>query len=119
MNKTLSLQATSAKTASEVPTFTTAVTEAVAPVAEVLTVAPKVIDLNKAVIKEAITKGLALIKEGKSKVDAAMLIYTALIAEEKDVVIAAFVKGATLTEKGAVTYFYNCRRKAKKMAKAV
>ena len=36
---------------------------------------------------------------------------------EKDVVIAAFVQGATLTEKGAVTYWYNCRRKAKKAVK--
>lgn len=110
MNKTLSLPAAAVKTASEVPTFTKPATEAVV-------VVPKVIDLNKAVIKEAITKGQALIKEGKSKVDAAMLIYTALIAEEKDIVIAAFVKGATLTEKGAVTYFYNCRRKFKKLNK--
>lgn len=111
MNKTLS---TPVVTASEVPTFTTPVTEAVATVA----VVPKVIDLNKAVIKEAITKGLALIKEGKSKVDAAMAIYQALMAEDKETIIAAFVTGATLTEKGAVTYFYNCRRKAKKLAKS-
>jgi hypothetical protein len=113
MNKTPSTPAVAVKTAIEVPTFTTL--EAAKVVVETL---PKAIDLNKQLIKEAITKGLALIKEGKSKVDAAMAIYQALIAEDKEVIIAAFVQGATLTEKGAVTYFYNCRRKAKKMAKA-
>mgnify|MGYP000689856917 CR=1 FL=1 len=80
-------------------------------------VEPKKIDLNKPSIKEAIAKGKVLIKEGKSKADAAMEIYVALKDEEKDVVIAAFIQGATLTEKGAVTYWYNCRRKAKKSAK--
>lgn len=80
---------------------------------------PKKIDLNKPVIKDAITKGKAIITEGKSKVDAAMSIYEALKAEEKEVITAAFVEGATLTEKGAVTYFYNCRRKFKKLQKAV
>lgn len=78
---------------------------------------PKKIDLGKAAIKDAIAKGKAVIKEGKSKADAAMVIFEALKDEEKDVVIAAFVQGATLTEKGAVTYWYNCRRKAKKAAK--
>ncbi len=81
------------------------------------TVEPKKIDLNKPPIKEAIAKGKAIIKEGKSKADAAMVIFEALKAEDKEVVIAAFVQGATLTEKGAVTYWYNCRRKAKKAAK--
>ena len=78
---------------------------------------PKKIDLNKPLIKDAITKGKAIITEGKSKVDAAMFIYEALKAEEKDVIIAAFIQGATLTEKGAVTYFYNSRRKFKKLQK--
>ena len=80
-------------------------------------VEPKKIDLNKPSIKDAIAKGKALIKEGKSKADAATEIFVALKDEEKDVVIAAFIQGATLTEKGAVTYWYNCRRKAKKSAK--
>ena len=89
--------------------------EASAPVvAPAIAVEPKKIDLGKPQIKEAIAKGKALIKEGKSKADAAMVIFEALKAEEKDVVIAAFVQGATLTEKGAVTYWYNCRRKARK-----
>lgn len=79
---------------------------------------PKKIDLGKAAIKDAIAKGKAVLKDGKSKADAAMVIFEALKDEEKDVVIAAFVQGATLTEKGAVTYWYNCRRKAKKAAKS-
>ena len=78
---------------------------------------PKKIDLNKPLIKDAIIKGKVIIAEGESKVDAAMSIYQALNAEEKEVIIAAFVQGATLTEKGAVTYFYNCRRKFKKLQK--
>ena len=82
-------------------------------------VEPKKIDLNKPVIKEAITRGKAIIAEGKSKVEAAMSIYQALNTEEKEAIIAAFVQGATLTEKGAVTYFYNCRRKFKKLPKPV
>ena len=48
-----------------------------------------------------------------------MSIYQALSAEEKEVIIAAFIQGSTLTEKGAVTYFYNCRRKFKKLVKPV
>jgi bisphosphoglycerate-independent phosphoglycerate mutase (AlkP superfamily) len=74
--------------------------------------------MDKPLIKDAIAKGKLLIKEGKSKADAAMAIFEALKAEEKDVVIAAFIDGATLTPAGAVTYFYNCKRKAKKAAKS-
>ena len=71
-------------------------------------------DPNKSLIKEAVSKGLAIIKEGKSKADAARAIYGLLKDEEKEVIVAAFVEGATLTEKGALTYWYNCRRKADK-----
>lgn len=92
---------------------TATATPAVAATAPVAA-APKKIDLNTPAIRDAIAKGKALIKEGKSKADAAMVIYEALKAEDKEVIAAAFVQGATLTEKGAVTYFYNCKRKAKK-----
>jgi hypothetical protein len=81
-------------------------------------VEPKKIDMNKPSIKDAIAKGKELLKEGKTKADVAMVIFEALKAEEKDVVIAAFVQGATLTEKGAVTYWYNCKRKAGKTSAA-
>lgn len=92
------------------PATTTAKNAAATPVA----VEPKKIDMNTPAIKEAIAKGTALIKEGKTKADAAMAIYIALKADDKDAVIAAFIQGAGLTDKGAVTYWYNCRRKAKK-----
>jgi len=65
------------------------------------------IDLSKPNIKEAIAQGLAVLKEGKTKADAARVIYAAIKDEPKEVVVAAFVQGATLTEKGALTYWYN------------
>jgi hypothetical protein len=80
-------------------------------------VEPKKIDLNKPSIKDAIVKGKTLLKEGKTKADVAMIIFEALKAEDKDTVIAAFVQGAGLTEKGSVTYWYNCKRKAGKTVK--
>lgn len=101
MDKTLNVPAVKSENAKDSKTVTAA----------------KAIDLNKSVIKEAITKGKALIKEGKSKVEAAMMIFEAIKDEDKEVIIAALIEGATLTEKGAVTYFYNCSRKAKKLAK--
>jgi len=75
---------------------------------------PKKIDLSKPSVKEAIVQGKAIIKEGKSKADAARAIYALLKSEEKEVIVAAFVAGATLTEKGALTYWYNCKRRAEK-----
>lgn len=74
------------------------------------------IDLSKPNIKEAIAQGLAVLKDGKTKADAARVIYAAIKDEPKEVVVAAFVQGATLTEKGALTYWYNCKRKAAKKA---
>lgn len=31
--------------------------------------------------------------------------------EDREVVSKAFMEGANLTEKGSMTYYYNCRRK--------
>jgi hypothetical protein len=73
-------------------------------------------DLTKPAIKDAIAKGLSIIKEGKTKADAARAMYDTIKAEPKEVIVAAFVQGATLTEKGALTYWYNCKRKAAKTA---
>jgi len=71
-------------------------------------------DLSKPAIQQAILQGKALIADGKSKADAARAIFAVIASEPKEVVVAAFVEGATLTEKGALTYWYNCRRKAAK-----
>jgi len=74
--------------------------------------------INKDAYKAAIASGKAMLKEGKTKAEVAQAIYTQLKGETRETVIAAFVDGASLTEKGAVTYWYNCRRKmAKKTIK--
>jgi len=104
---------------SNLPTEKTGSTDATKATSASVESAKKTIDLNKPVIKEAINKGKALIKDGKSKVEAAMLVFETLKDEDSEVIVAAFVQGAALTEKGAVTYFYNCRRKAKKTPKTV
>lgn len=74
----------------------------------------KKIDLTKPLIVEAIAQGKAIIKDGNSKADAARAIYALIKDEPKEVIVAAFVGGATLTEKGALTYWYNCKRRAAK-----
>jgi hypothetical protein len=99
------------------PTVPAAAIPAVATKPAPVAAEPKKIDLNKPLIKDAIAKGKELLKEGKTKADVAMVIFNALKAEDKEVVIAAFVQGAGLTEKGSVTYWYNCKRKARKTVK--
>ena len=59
----------------------------------------------------AVNEGQALIAEGKTKVEAAMAIYRHLNDSPQEVVLQAFIDGASLTPKGALTYWYNCRRK--------
>lgn len=68
-------------------------------------------------VKKAVTVGRTLIGEGKSKSEAALAMYETLKAEPRDVVVSAFVDGAGLTPKGAMTYWYNCKRKAEKLAR--
>lgn len=70
----------------------------------------------KEIIRQAIAEGKALIKDGKTKVEVATAMYAKLKAADREIVVAAFVEGAGLTEKGALTYWYNCRRKAGKPA---
>ena len=62
----------------------------------------------------AVNEGKKLIGEGQTKSQAAMAIYTALQFTDKETVVKAFVEGASLTEKGAMTYWYNCKRKQSK-----
>ncbi len=71
----------------------------------------------KEVIRAAIADGKAIIKDGKTKVEAATAMYAKLKAADRETIVAAFVEGAGLTEKGALTYWYNCRRKAAKQTK--
>ncbi|MHB1099609.1 MAG: hypothetical protein ACYCZR_08650 [Burkholderiales bacterium] len=74
----------------------------------------KKIDMSDPTIQQAVEQGMALIKDGKSKADAARAIYDLLESQGKEVIVAAFIAGATLTEKGALTYWYNCKRKKAK-----
>lgn len=69
------------------------------------------VSADKAIIEEAISEGKKLIAAGKSKIDTALAIYAKLEGMEQDVIVRAFIEGATLTEKGALTYWYNCRRR--------
>jgi uncharacterized NAD(P)/FAD-binding protein YdhS len=63
---------------------------------------------------QAVSDGKVLIESGKSKREAAMAIYSILQDKGKEDVIKAFIEGASLTEKGAITYWYYCRRKVGK-----
>ena len=64
------------------------------------------------VIAQAVLEGQAHISEGKTKVEVAMAIYRHLNECPQEVVLQAFIEGASLTPKGALTYWYNCRRKS-------
>lgn len=70
---------------------------------------------NPEAVKTAVAAGKALIDEGKTKAEAAMAIFLKIEDQSQETIVKAFVEGATLTEKGALTYWYNCRRKVKKM----
>lgn len=63
------------------------------------------------IIQQAIADGKALIAEGKSKADAAMAIFRLIGEGSQESVVQAFIEGASLTPKGALTYWYNCKRK--------
>ena len=63
------------------------------------------------IIQQAIADGKAIIAEGKSKADAAMAIFRLIGESSQETVVQAFIEGATLTPKGALTYWYNCKRK--------
>jgi len=70
---------------------------------------------NPAAVKKAVALGKEIrTQPEKSKADAAREMYALIAGEPRDIIIQAFVDGAGLTPKGAQTYFYNCKRKAKK-----
>jgi len=74
----------------------------------------KKVDVNKDSVKKAIRAGKEMVKKGSTKADVARFLYDGLKNEDKEVLLHAFVNGAGLTEKGAVTYLYNIKRKEKK-----
>lgn len=71
--------------------------------------------INPAAIKKAISAGKEMTKQPEvTKADIARKMYETISGEPREIIIQAFVDGAGLTPKGAQTYFYNCKRKAKK-----
>ncbi len=75
-------------------------------------VTPKPNNLQK--VKEAIALGKKLSKTPEiTKVAVAMKMFSLIHNESREVISKAFMEGANLTEKGAMTYYYNCRRNYK------
>ena len=62
-------------------------------------------------ITSAIQQGRALIEQGRTKVEAASVIFKILEGASQETLVQAFINGANLTPKGALTYWYNLRRK--------
>lgn len=71
---------------------------------------PAPVPTNQELYSNAVAKGLEVIGSGGSKADAARAIYAMLLDESREVIVKAFIEGATVTEKGSPTYFYNVRR---------
>lgn len=70
-------------------------------------------------VNKAIALGKDMIKDMVSnpeitKASIALAMYPLIQDESREVIAAAFIEGAGLTEKGAMTYFYNTKRKAAK-----
>jgi hypothetical protein len=66
-------------------------------------------------LKKAIALGKDMMKkEDVTKADVARKMYELIKDESREVIVQAFVEGASLTPKGAQTYFYNCKRKMSK-----
>ena len=67
---------------------------------------------NNQKVKEAIALGKKLSKTPEiTKVEVATKMFALIHGEPREVIAKAFMEGANLTEKGAMTYYYNCRRK--------
>jgi hypothetical protein len=62
--------------------------------------------------KTAIAAGKAAIAKGGTKADASRAIFDLIKKESREVIVSALVAGAGLTDKGAMTYYYNLIRKA-------
>ena len=74
----------------------------------------EIVPIDEAAINEAVTAGRSVLERGHPKIDAAMLIYELLEHLPQETVVKAFIDGAGLTSKGALTYWYNCRRRLKR-----
>ena len=76
---------------------------------------PKVIDMSKLNIQEAISIGKEMSKTGEAtKAEVARKMYELIKDESREIIVQAFIQGANLTPAGAQTYYYNVKRKAGK-----
>jgi hypothetical protein len=67
---------------------------------------------NPALVKKAVALGKEMMKKDEAKkADAARKMYELIHEEPREIIVKAFIEGASLTPKGAQTYFYNCKRK--------
>jgi len=70
---------------------------------------------NTEAYKKAVSLGKELSKNpDATKADVARKMFELIKDEKREVIAQAFVEGANLTPKGAMTYVYNVRRKWKK-----
>ena len=77
-----------------------------------------IIPENPANYKKSVTLGKELSKNpDATKADVARQMFELIQEEKREVIAQAFVEGANLTPKGAMTYVYNIRRKMKKQSK--
>ncbi len=73
-----------------------------------------IVPTNPESVAKSVNIGKNAIADGKTKTDAVKLMFPLVIDEPREVIWQAFVDGAGLTEKGAVTYHYNMKRAYKK-----
>ena len=73
---------------------------------------------NPKLYQQAIEKGQEALEATNSKAQAAREIFNMLCDEPRDVVLQAFIDGATITPKGAPTYFYNVKKKLRREQRA-
>ena len=62
-------------------------------------------------LKQALSIGLKTLKDTGSKAAAARAIYDLIYMESRDVILQAFIHGATVTVRGAPTYYHTISRK--------
>ena len=79
---------------------------------------PTVTPKNSDQVEGAVALGKEMMKKGDevTKVEVARAMYELIHEESREVIVQAFMDGASLTPKGAQTYFYNCKRKMRKQS---
>ncbi len=74
--------------------------------------------INPTLYLKAIEVGKEIYETSNSKAEAAREIFKLLIDEPREIVLKAFIEGASITVKGSPTYYYNIRRKMRKQQRS-